>query len=77
MEGGTLDLAVPPFPFIPGVPPLPDRAVTSSTLATSFPLVTFDVCLGSVVFVPVPLPVVDILQAFMVGMEVLLSKHCL
>ena len=53
-------LAVPPHPALPDVPPLPALAVASSTLPPSFHLVAFDVFLGSVVFVPVPLPVVDI-----------------
>ena len=60
-------LAVPPLPAPPGLPPLPAFMNASSTLPPSFPLVAFDVFLGSVVFVLLLLPVVDIVEAFRVG----------
>ena len=72
-----MDLTVPSLPALPGVPQLPALVVVFSTLPPLLPLVAFDVFLGSVVFVHVPLPVVDIVGAFMVGMEGLISKCCL
>ena len=72
-----MTLAVPPLPVLPSVPPLPALVAASSTLPPSFPLLVFDMFLGSVVFVPVPLPVVDIAESFMVGIGSLLSEHCL
>jgi hypothetical protein len=57
------------LPFLPllASPPLPAFMNASSTLSPSFPLVAFDVFLGSVVFVLLLLPVVDIVEAFRVG----------
>ena len=72
-----MDLSVSPPSVLPGIPQLPALAVASSTYAPWFPLVAFDTFLGSVVFVPVSLPVVDISKAFMVGMDGLISKRCL
>ena len=72
-----MGLAVSPLPALSGVPPLSVLAVVSSTLAPSLPLVTFDAFLGSVVCVSVHLPVVNIEEVFMVGMEDLMSKCCL
>ena len=69
-------LAVPPLPVLPGVPPLPALVAASSTLPPSFPLLVFDMFLGSVVFVPVPLPGVDIAEAFMSDTGSLISDHC-
>ena len=74
---GALYLAVPSLPALPGVPLLPALVVASFTLAPLFPLVTFNEFLGAYMLVPVLLPVVDMTEAFMVGMEVLISKCCL
>ena len=71
-----MDLTVPSLPALPGVPQLPALVVVFSTLPPLLPLVAFDVFLGSVVFVHVPLPVVDIVEAFMVDMEGLISERC-
>ena len=75
--GGGEGLAVPPLLVHPGVPSLSALTVVSSTLEQVFPLVTFKSFLGSGVFVPVPLPVVDMAEVFLVGMAVLISKCCL
>ena len=76
-ERGTLSLAVPPLPALPVIPPAPTLAVPPFTLTPFFPLITFDKFLVSSILVLVPLPVVGMTEAFMVGMEVLISKYCL
>ena len=72
--GETLDLAFPPLLTLPVVPPLPALAVALFTLTSLFPLVTFDEFLGSSMFVPLPLPMMDMAEAFMLDMEILISK---
>ena len=76
-----MNLAVPPRPALLDAPPLPETlpalTVTSFTLTPVFLLVTFNVFLGSFVFVPVPMSVVCIPEAFMVGTAVIISKRCL
>jgi hypothetical protein len=75
--GGRLDLAVPPLPTLPVVPPFSALAVALLTLVLLFSLITFNEFLVALALVPVPLPVLDFTEAFVVGMEVMMSKRCL
>ena len=68
-RGGAFHLAVPP---------LPDLAVVSLTLAPLFLLVVLGALLGTLAFIPVSLPLVDVTEAFMmgmVGMDALMSTN--
>ena len=65
-RGGAFHLAVPPLPAL---------AVVLLILAPLFLLVVFNAFLETLTFIPVPLSLADVTEAFMVSMEVLMSTR--
>ena len=57
------------------VPSLSALAAVLLTLVPLFPLIIFSEFLGTLMFVPVPLTLAEVMEVFIVGMEVLMSTH--